>query len=161
MTAAKEKITINGTPPKWSDAEFQTRVESWVNVYHNTTNSMELVQHPLPHGHLQAVIDKAAAGYTIAINYPVHHESLHHACYMTKPQSMQAEDIADIKVKVKNEYVEWLESEHARYQDLLRQQLIQTQQEKELKVQEDKKAKQLAEIEKQVQACYKPLVIPE
>jgi len=73
----------------------------------------------------------------------------------------QQADIDEIKKDVKAEYVAHLEAERARYQELLRQQLIQTQQEKEMKTQQEKEAKQLAAIERQVQACYKPLEIPE
>ena len=93
--------------------------------------------------------------------YPVNLDPLDYSCHLVKPASMQDEDIAVIKVKVKEEYAEWLQSEHTRYKDLLRQQLIQTQKEKEAKALRDKEAKQLADIEKQVQACYSPLQIPD
>ncbi|MCY1180797.1 hypothetical protein D9M73_212660 [compost metagenome] len=88
------------------------------------------------------------------------HAPLDHSVYMVKPLAVQQADIEEIKAEVKAEYIEWLEKEHTRYKDLLRQQLIQSQQEKESKAAEQAAAKKLAEIEKQVQACYKPLEIP-
>ncbi|WP_251961760.1 hypothetical protein [Pseudomonas sp. Marseille-Q5299] len=122
---------------------------------------MELVSGSLGHEFLQAVIDKANQGYTITHTKRLVHAELHHSTYMVKPLEMQEQDIEAIKTKVKSEYVAWLESEHARYQSLLREQLVQAQEEKERKAAEVAKAKQLAAIEKEVQACYKPLVIPD
>ncbi|AJG12015.1 hypothetical protein RK21_00507 [Pseudomonas plecoglossicida] len=122
---------------------------------------MELVSASLGHEFLQAVIDKAQAGYTITHTKRLVHAELYHSTYMVKPLEMQEQDIEAIKAKVKSEYVEWLESEHARYQNLLREQLVQAQEEKERKAAEQLKAKQMAAIEKQVSECYTPLVIPE
>ncbi|MDF3871061.1 hypothetical protein [Pseudomonas putida] len=157
----KDKIIINGTPPAWDQAEYESRVASWVHAYRHTEKSMELVSGSLGHEFLQAVIDKAQAGYTITHTKRLVHAELYHSTYMVKPLEMQQQDIEAIKAKVKSEYVEWLESEHARYQSLLREQLVQAQEEKERKAVEAAKAKQLVAIEKEVQACYKPLVIPD
>ena len=156
-----EKIKISGTPPQWSQSEYDRRVEGWVNAYRGTERSMELVRASLEHEFLQAVIDKASQGYRITPIKRVMHVPLDHSVYMVKPLAVQQADIEEIKAEVKAEYIEWLEKEHTRYQDLLRQQLIQSQQEKEGKAAEQAAAKKLAEIEKQVQACYKPLEIPE
>ncbi|TDF81995.1 hypothetical protein [Pseudomonas sp. H9] len=157
----EEKIIIKGTPPAWDQAEYERRVEEWVRVYRGTEKSMELVSGSLGHEFLQAVIDKANQGYTITHTKRLNHGELYHSTFMVKPQSMQEEDIANIRVEQKQKYVAHLEAEHARYQDLLRQQLIQTRQEKEAKAAELVEAKKLAEIEKEVLACYKPLVIPK
>lgn len=156
-----EKIKISGIPPQWDQAEYNRRVESWVHAYRHTEKSMELVSASLGHEFLQAVIDKAQAGYTITHTKRLLHGELYHSTYMVKPLEMQEQDIEAIKAKVKSEYVEWLESEHARYQNLLREQLVQAQEEKERKAAEQLKAKQMAAIEKQVSECYTPLVIPE
>ncbi|MCV9921988.1 hypothetical protein OIU19_24795 [Pseudomonas sp. BT-42-2] len=156
-----EKIKITGIPPQWDQAEYARRVESWVHAYRHTEKSMELVSASLGHEFLQAVIDKAQAGYTITHTKRLLHGELYHSTYMVKPLEMQEQDIEGIKTKVKSEYVEWLESEHARYHNLLREQLVQAQEEKERKAAEAAKAKQMAAIEREVQGCYKPLVIPE
>ncbi|WP_409282811.1 hypothetical protein [Pseudomonas putida] len=155
------KIKITGTPPKWDDEEFNRRVDAWVNVYRQTERSMELVQAPLGHQFLQAVIDKANAGYTVTSKKDVKHLPLDYRVWMVKPLDQQQADIEEIKKDVKAEYVAHLESERAHYQEQLRQQLIQAREEKDRKAAEQVKAKQMAEIEKEVQACYAPLVIPE
>lgn len=156
-----DKITIKGVPPKWDDAEFEARVDSWVNVYHGTTQSMEHVRSPLTHDFLELVASKVAEGYTVARSQAVTHEALNHSCWMVKPESHQQKDIDDIRIRIKAEYVEFLQGEHARYQDLLRQQLIQASEAKEQKKIEDARNKRLLEVDKEVSDTYAPLVIPE
>lgn len=156
-----EKIKISGVPPQWDEAEYEQRVADWVNVYRSTTQSMELIRAPLPHDLLQQVIDKAKDGFTMALSQPVSLAPLNNLCWMIKPESMQEEDIANIRAEQKAKYIAHLQAEHARYQDMLRQQLIQAQEEKDRKAAEAAKEKLLAVIEREVQACYKPLVIPE
>lgn len=156
----KAKIVINGVPPKWNDTEFETRVDGWVNVYRGTTECMEHVRSPLPHDFLELVASKIAEGYTVARNQGVTHEPLNHSCWMIKPDGKQQKDIDDIRIRVKAEYVEFLQGEHVRYQDLLRQQLIQAAEAKEQKKVVDARNKRLLEIDKEVSDTYSPLVIP-
>jgi hypothetical protein len=155
------KITINGTPPKWCDAEFETRVDEWVKVYRGTAQCMEYVRSPLPHDFLELVALKASEGYTLARNHGVTHESLNHSCWMIKPESHQQKDIDDLRVRIKAEYVEFLQGEHARYQDLVRQQLIQAAEAKEQKRIDDARNKRLLEIDKEASNTFSPLVIPD
>lgn len=157
----EKKITIKGVPPSWDQLVFERKLEDWINVYRGTEQSMELVRANFEHELLQAVIDKAKHGYTITANKRVHHSELDHSVWMVKPYDQQVADIENIKVKVKAEYVSHLEVEREKYEDLLRQQLIQAQEEKDRKFAEQVKAKQLAAIEKQVKGCYAPLVIPD
>lgn len=159
MTNAK--ITVKGVPPKWDDAEFEARVDSWVNVYRGTTQCMEFVRSPLPHDFLELVASKVSEGYTVARNQGVTHEALNHSCWMIKPDDEQQKDIDDIRVRVKAEYVEFLQGEHVRYQDLLRQQLTQAAEAKEQKKIDDARKKRMSEIEKEVSNTFSPLVIPE
>lgn len=157
----KEKIAIKGIPPQWDQAEYESRVANWVHAYKSTTKSMELVRSPLPHDLLQQVIDKANEGYKLTRSHPVSLAPLNNSVWMMKPIAMQEEDIANIRMEQKEKYIVHLESERARYEEQLRQQLIQAREEKDRKAVEQAKAKQMAEIEKEVQACYRPLVIPE
>lgn len=156
-----EKVKITGVPPQYDEAELERRVEGWIRVYKQTEQSMELVSACLGHEFLQKVIDKASQGYSITSTKHLNHAELYHSTYMVKPPAMQEEDIANIRAEQKAKYVAHLQAEHARYHDLLRQQLIQAAEEKEAKAAEAAKAKQMAAIEKEVQGCYKPLVIPD
>lgn len=158
MTNAR--ITVKGVPPKWDNAEFDARVDSWVNVYRGTTQCMVLVRSPLPHDFLELVASKVSEGYTVARNQDVTHEALNHSCWMIKPDNKQQKDIDDIRVRVKAEYVEFLQGEHVRYQDLLRQQLIQAAEAKEQKKIDDARNKRMSEIDKEVSNTFSLLVIP-
>lgn len=158
---SENKITIQGVPPKFDESEYKSRIDKEVNKYRSTADCMVHVTTPLPHSFLEAVAEKVSEGYKVSRNYRVTTESLYYSCYMLKPEALQSLDIEAIHAKVKAEYVAWLQSEHTRYQGLLREQLKQAAAEKELKAQRDKQAKQLADIEKQVQACYQPLEIPK
>lgn len=155
-----DKIKISGVPPKWDDAEFEVRLQGWVNVYRGTTQCMEFVRSPLTHDFLELVALKVSEGYTVARNQGVTHESLNHSCWMIKPDDTQQKDIDDIRIRIKAEYVEFLQGEHVRYQDLLRQQLIQAAEAKEQKKLDDARNKRLLEIDKEVSDTYSPLVIP-
>lgn len=156
-----DKIKIAGVPPNWEQAEYDRRVDAWVNVYRGTERSMALVRASLEHEFLQAVVDHAEQGYTITPNKRVMHAPLDHSVFMVKPLDQQQIDIDNIKTEIKAEYAAYLESERVRYQNLLREQLKQAAVEKELKAAAEKEAKQMAAIEKQVAECYSPLVIPE
>ena len=156
-----EKVKITGVPPQYDQSELDRRVESWINVYRQTTQSMELVRSPLPHDLLQQVIDKANDGYTLARSQPASLAPLNNSVWMVKPIAIQEEDIENIRIEQKEKYVTHLEAERTRYQDLLRQQLIQAREEKDRIAAEQAKAKQMAAIEREVQACYTPLNIPD
>lgn len=161
MTATKDKIKITGTPPAWDQNEFESRLSQWVHLYHGTDESKELVEAAFEHELLQRVIDKGKAGYTVSPTKRIYRGELNYSVHMIKPEEQQANDIAAIKVKVKAEYIEHLQAERAKFENKLRQQLIQAAEDKERKSAELIKAKQLAAIEKEVQACYKPLNIPD
>lgn len=157
----KDKIVVKGAPPQYDDAELESRVANWVHAYKNTTQSMELVRSPLPHDLLQQVIDKASEGYTLAPSHPVNLAPLNNSCWMVKPIAMQEKDIANIRMEQKQKYIAHLQAERERYQNLLRQQLLQAKSEKEARAAELAEAKKLEAIEREVQACFKPLEIPE
>ncbi|TDK53498.1 hypothetical protein [Pseudomonas moraviensis] len=96
MTDAK--IIVKGVPPKWDDAEFEVRVDSWINVYRGTTQCMEFIRSPLPHDFIELVASKVAEDYRVARNQGVTHEALNHSCWMIKPDNKQQKDIDDIRV---------------------------------------------------------------
>lgn len=122
---------------------------------------MEHVRSPLPHDFLELVASKVSKGYTVARNQGITNEALNHSCWLIKPLSHQQKDIDDIRIQVKDEYVEYLKGEHVRYQDLLRQKLLQAAEAKEQKRIDEARNKRLLGIEKEVSNTFSPLVIPE
>lgn len=157
----EKKVTIKGVPPKWDEIEYQRLVDLELHAYRNTARCCEYLRTAFEVELFELVIEKANNGYTVSKNQPIYHGPLEHSVWMVKPESQQVEDIAVIKATVKADYVKHLQEERAKYEDKLRQQLIQAQEEKDRKAAEQTKAKQLAAIEKQVSECYAPLVIPE
>lgn len=157
----QEKTMVHGVPPKFDQAEYDHRIAVEMHKYSGTRDCMELVSAPLELDWLTLVAAKLTAGYTISKTWSITHEPLNHGVWLIKPESVQEADKALIRVKVKAEYVSWLESERERYQALLKDQMLAADEEKARKAFEDAKAKRLKEIEKQVADCYSPLIIPE
>jgi hypothetical protein len=155
-----DKISIKGTPRKFDQAELEQRQQGYHNVYRNTDQCCTVVRGDIPYQFLAKVIEMSEQGYTLTGRYPISFDrSLN--CNMIKPEHVQATDLEAINERVKQEYIAELESERAEYRELLTTQLLQSAQLKEQRKEEDKKAKLLAEIEKEVTATFGDLVIPE
>lgn len=159
--SSNSKTTISGVPPKFDQAEYDRRFAIEVHKYKNTTDCLELVSLPLEHDFLQAVADKVNSGYKISRRWSVSHAQLSHSVYLEKPEAQQEAEIAALHSVVKTAYVTHLETERVGFQNQLRQQLIEAEEAKLQAQRETEERARLEAIEKQVQACYKPLVIPE
>ena len=158
---SNQKIKITGVPPVWEQAEYQSLLDAELNRYRLTAESCKLISHPLEADWLQSVIEHYNQGYRLNPRYRINHGNLANDCYMTKPEIEQQSDIKAIATDIRAKYVARLEGEHKRYQSLLREQLLQAEQEKQQKAAEAARLKVLERIEKEVQACYSPLIIPE
>lgn len=164
MTSTNTKklsTTIQGTPPTWSDDEFNHRLHVRLHAYENTSACTVLVTHALEHEWLKLVSQHVADGYAIDRRWPIFHAQLVNSVPMTKPEALQAKDKEEIKTKVKNEYVDYLQTQLDEYKDKLTQQLIEAAEEKERRTLERAKAKRFADAEKEAQECFGDLVIPE
>ncbi|CAM3052658.1 hypothetical protein [Pseudomonas plecoglossicida] len=161
MSKKLSSTSIKGTPPAWSDAEYQRRLGIELHAYKHTAASRERVTAALEQPWLNDVIAKAQAGYVVCDRYPVVHEQLSHTVYMIKPESVQAADIGLIKERVKKEYIEHLQSELNRYKAALAQQLMEAAEAKERQRREAAAAKRLADAEKEANDCFGDLVIPD
>lgn len=161
MSKKLSTITITGTPPQWTDEEYQRRVDMEVYAYKNTAASRERVTFPLEHQWLKAVVAKCSEGYVLCERYPVAHDLLSHTVYMIKPESMQTTDIAGIKHRVKDEYTQELQAELDRYKRALARQIVEAKIEKERLAQEAKDAKRLKEAETEADECFGELTIPD
>lgn len=155
------KITIQGVPPQFDKVELKHRQEGYHSMYFQTSQCMVQVRATIPYDFLTNVAEKIAAGYSLAQKQPITCLPLDYSAYLVKPLEMQEADLVEIDARVKAEYVEFLKGEHLRYENLLRQQLIQAAEAKELKKAADAEAKRLASIEAEVAATYTKLVIPD
>lgn len=157
----EERITIAGSAPKFDAEELKQLQSEQHAVYHSSKEGYLPVFAEFPYDLIMKVIQLTSEGYTLSNKYPIVQAELRHHCFMKKPDHLIQADLDVIDAQIKQSYIAGLESEHERYKQLLTQQLIQTAALKEKKKEDEKKAKLLADIEKQVSDTFAPLVIPE
>jgi hypothetical protein len=155
------RITIQGTTPKFDATVLQQLTEARHSAYDQTDECTALVRGEIPIQFLSNLIDHHTKGYTLRTNYPVSIGLGSYSCRMEKPESIQTADKIGLAAQVKLDYIAWLESEHERYKQLLTAQLLQASELKEAEKIEKAKAKLLADIQKEVDATFSDLVIPE
>ena len=160
MTNANtDKIVIKGIPAKFDPSELERRQQQSLWAYQQTSQCCEIIRAAIPQQFMQAVSDKMAAGYTLS-KYPITMESLNYSAHLVKPPAMQKVDIATIKNDVRLAYRAELEADHAKYQNLLLEQLLQVEEQKQVKAAEAAKEKLLARLQKEVAQCFVPLDFP-
>lgn len=159
MTSTHTKIAIKGMPRKFDATELKLRQEGYHRAYTQTDQCTELVRADLPHTFLAKVVEFHNKDYTLS-KYPINMESLNYTCRMIKPETLQAEDLARIDDKIKQEYIAELEAEREQYRQLLTRQLLQAAEVKETEKVERAKAKLLSEIQKEVDATFADLAVP-
>lgn len=154
-----DKIVIKGIPAKFDPSELERRQQQSLWAYQQTSQCCEMIRGAIPQQFLQAVSDKMAAGYTLS-KYPITMESLNYSAHLVKPPAIQEVDIAAIKNDVRLAYRAELEAHHAKYQNLLLEQLLQVEEQKQVKAAEAAKEKLLARLQKEVAQCFVPLDFP-
>ncbi|MBW3503828.1 hypothetical protein [Pseudomonas sp. NKUCC02_KPG] len=155
-----DKIVIKGIPAKFDPNELERRQQQHKFAYQQTQQCCEMVRGAIPQLFLQAVSDKIAAGYSFS-KYPINMESLNYFAHLVKPPAMQEVDIATINNDVRDAYKAELEADHAKYQNLLLEQLLQVEEQKQVKAAASAKEKLMARLQKEVADCYAPLVFPD
>lgn len=153
--------TINGTPPKWEDSEFNRRLHVRTHAYNNTRECTEFVTHPLEHEFLKLIAQKVSEGYTIDRVWPIHHAQLTHSTHLIKPEAVQVVEREALKAEVKAAYIEHLQTQLDNYKAKLAKQLLEKAEAKERQKREREEAKRIAEAEKEADDCFGALVIPE
>ena len=154
-----DKIITQGTPEQFSQEVLDQRQQQYRLAYQTTSQSCETIRGSHANQLLQAVIDKAAHGYTLT-DYPASLEPMSYAVQMRKPQNLQTEDLLKIDNEIKAKYEEELVASHDDYKKRLFQQLVQAEDLKLEKAQQAARDKMLAKLKKQADETYTPLVIP-
>lgn len=155
-----DKIRISGTPEQFSQEELDKRQQQYRHAYQSTSQSCETIRGAHSNQLLQAVIDKAAHGYTLT-DYPASLEPMNYSVQMRKPESLQAGDLLKIDTEVKAKYKLELEASHNSYKELLFKQLVQAEELKQEKAEQATKDKLVAKLQKEADDCYQPLNFPE
>ena len=156
------KITsIQGIPAKFDPNELERRQQQSQYAYTQTSQCCELVRAAIPFNFLSVIAEKINAGYELSSKYPITMESLNYSAHLVKPPAMQKADIAIIKNDVRAAYKAELEADHAKYQNLLLEQLLQAEEQKQAKAADAAKEKLLTRLQKEVAQCFVPLDFPE
>lgn len=154
------KITIQGTAPKFDDVVLKQRQSARHNQYHLTSESHGMARGAIALEFLANVIELANQGYELSNKYPCTTAPMSYSAYMRKPDAIQTADLVALDEEVKQQYIVDLEREREEYKVRLTAQLLQAAELKEQKKEEEKKAKLLKEIEKEVADAFGELVIP-
>ena len=154
-----DKIRISGVPEQFKQEELDQRQQQYRHAYQSTSQSCETIRGAHSNQLLQAVIDKAALGFTLT-DYPASLEPMNYSVQMRKPENLQAEDLLKIETEVKAKYEEELVASHDDYKKRLFEQLVQAEDLKQEKAQQTARDKMLAKLKKQADETYTPLVIP-
>ena len=159
-TTTQPKLTIEGTPAKFDATELLRRQHTYHSTYANTTQSCITVRGGFPKQFLQAVIDHAAKGYDLT-DYPVSLDPAAYSVQMRKPKSLQEADLIKIGNDVKDAYKAELQASHENYKERLYAQLVQAEEAKQAAKAQAAKDKMYADLKKQAEDCYAPLLFPE
>ena len=159
MTTNTAKLVIKGAPRKFDQAELSNRQGQYRNAYQQTSKSCITIRGSHPKEFYQSIIEHAALGFTLT-DYPGHNEPMSYSILMRKPEHLQEEDLITIDLEVKDAYVRELQAEHDSYKSQLTMQLLQKEQLKKEKAENDAQTKLLAKVKAEVDACY-TLVIPD
>ncbi|MGY2174785.1 hypothetical protein [Pseudomonas azotoformans] len=155
-----DKVTIKGVPPKFDHAELERRQSARHNQYHLTSESHCVARGEIVFEFLTNVIKLAEQGYELSDKYPITAAPMSYHAHMRKPDAIATADLEALDELIKQEYIADLEREHRKYKDLLTAQLLQAADLKEKRKEEERKAKLLKEVEKEVANAYGELVIP-
>lgn len=154
------KITIQGTAPKFDAQVLKQRQDARHNQYNLTSESFGVARGAIAFEFLENVLELSSKGYVLSDKYPIITAPMSYSAYMRKPESIQTADLEALDEEEKQKYIADLELQREEYKQLLTQQLLQAADLKEKKKEEERKAKLLKEIEKEVADTFGELVVP-
>lgn len=152
--------TISGVPSQFSQALLEEKQNQHIALFLNTAESSYRLQAHLPDQFLIEFARLSALGYSLT-DYPIQMSPANYVALLHQPQAILEPLIADIKTKVKADYVTELEAEHEHYKLMLIEQLRQADIAKAEKVKAQEEAKAQAKYQKLADDCFSPLVIPK
>lgn len=155
-------ITITGMPRKFDQAELEHRQQYYHAAYKQTDQCYEVVRGSIPFEILTNVIYHHEQGYKLTSKYPASFDQMSYSVRMEKPNDLQLVDLEAINERVKQEYIGELQKELTEYRELLTKQLLEKAERVEQQKLAAKRAKLLAEVEKEVNGVFsEQLVVPD
>jgi hypothetical protein len=132
-------------------AERQTKA---IERYKGSHAACQQVDEPILIRYTEKVIELISQGYTFNTKLPCRSGPNIYAGYFNKPEQLQEEDIANIKLEVEAKYKAEIEAHNEAQIELLTIQLAAQEEAKEKKKQEEKEAKRLADARKEAEAFF-------
>jgi len=140
-------------PRQLDKGELDARIEKAVERYKGSHAACQHVDEPILIRYTEKVIELISQGYTFNTKLPCRSGPNIYAGYFNKPEQLQEEDIANIKLEVEAKYKAEIEAFNAEQQSILAEQLYQAQKKKEEEA-ERKKEEKLREQARKEAADY-------
>lgn len=154
------KITIQGTPRQFDSNELQARQQKATRAYLETSQSLHRLYSNNHGDFFNQYADLILEGYRPDVSRLPDLQPSSYTIHLRKPQSLLDSEVLALEQKVKQEYISELELERAEFETKLVTQMLQADEEKELKALEAKRAEKLAEYKTIAASTYTPLAIP-
>lgn len=140
-------------PRQLDKGELDARIEKAIERYKGSHAACQQVDEPILIRYTQKVIELAEQGYTLHPSLPCNAAGGFRS-YMLKPESLQAQEIEQLKAEVEAKYKAEIEAHNEAQIELLTIQLAAQEEAKEKKKQEEKEAKRLADARKEAEAFF-------
>ena len=140
-------------PMTFSPEVLAERQAKAIERYKGSHAACQQVDEPILIRYTEKVIELISQGYTFNTKLPCRSGPNIYAGYFNKPEQLQEEDIANIKLEVEAKYKAEIEAFNAEQQSILAEQLYQAQKKKEEEA-ERKKDEKLREQARKEAADY-------
>ena len=154
------KITIQGTPRQYCPNELQTKQQKATKAYLETSQSLYRLYSNNHGDFFNQYADLILEGYRPALHRLPDLQANNYIAYLLKPQSLLDKEVLELEQRVKQAYIGELELERREFEAKLVTQMLQADEQKELKALEAKRAEKLAEYKTIAASTYTPLAIP-
>jgi len=158
MTTTKQHL---GRPMIFSQEELDTLIVKAEEQYRNSLQACHKLNKPLFVLFCEELIKLHSEGYTLHQTLPASSGPGSYSAFLIKPKALQAADLEQIRLEVKEKYEQSIEAHNKAQIELLTQQLFQAEQAKERKKLMEKEAKQHAQAAAEAQEYFNNLVNKE
>jgi len=128
-------------PMVFSPEVLAERQAKAIERYKGSHAACQQIDEPILIRYTEKVIELISQGYTFNTKLPCRSGPNIYAGYFNKPEQLQEEDIANIKLEVEAKYKAEIEAFNAEQESILAEQLYQAQVAKERKAAEEKERK--------------------
>lgn len=147
-----------GRPMIFDQSHLDALQEAAEQEYRKSLRALHRADRPLFPLFINEAIRLAGEGYTIHPTLPASAGPGHYSAFFVKPEALQAADLEQIKVEVKEKYLSDIEAHNKAQIELLTKQLFEQEQAKELRKQEEKENKQRTQAAADAQEYFNSLI---